>query len=94
MKIIYAPAAEQDLEEIESYIFKDNPIAAVSVVSNILDKIENVIALNPSIGRKGRILRTREFVMADFPYIIPYRVKDGTLEIVRIMHTSRKFPVK
>lgn len=94
MKIILTPAANQDLDDIESYIFKDNPSAAVEVILTILEKIETVIALNPGIGRKGRILGTREFVLNDFPYIIPYRVKDGALEILRIVHTSRKFPAK
>ena len=94
MKIILSPLANQDLDDIESYIFKDNPTAAVDVILTILDKIETVIATNPSIGRKGRMLGTREFVLSDLPYIIPYRVKDGALEILRIMHTSREFPVK
>ena len=94
MKIILTPAADQDLDDIESYIFKDNPTAAVEVVLTILEKIETIIINNPSIGRKGRILGTREFVMADLPYIIPYRIKDEVLEILRVIHTSRKFPKK
>ncbi|MEI8389816.1 MAG: type II toxin-antitoxin system RelE/ParE family toxin [bacterium] len=88
MKIILSPLANQDLDEIESYIFKDNPAAAVDVILRILDKIQNVIRLNPSIGRKGRILGSREFVMPDLPYIIPYRVKDDVLEVIRVIHTS------
>lgn len=94
MKIILSPLANQDLDEIESYIFKDNLAAAVDVILEILDKIQNIIVLNPSIGRKGRILGTREFVLNDLPYIIPYRVKDGALEILRVVHTSRKFLTK
>ena len=92
MKIILSPLANQDLDDIESYIFKDNPTAAVDVILTILDKIETVIATNPSIGRKGRMLGTREFVLSDLPYIIPYKVKNNILEIVRVIHTSRKFP--
>jgi len=94
MKIILSPLANQDLDEIESYIFKDNTLAAVDVILRILDKIQNVILLNPSIGRKGRILGTREFIMPDLPYIIPYRVKDDVLEVIRIIHTSREYPKK
>jgi plasmid stabilization system protein ParE len=94
MKIILSPLANQDLDDIESYIFKDNPTAAVDVILRILDKIQNVIVLNPSIGRKGRILGSREFVMPDLPYVIPYRVKDETLEVIRIIHTSREYPNK
>jgi len=92
MKIVLSPLANQDLDDIELYIFKDNPTAAVDVILTILDKIETVIATNPSIGRKGRMLGTREFVLSDLPYIIPYKVKNNILEIVRVIHTSRKFP--
>ena len=94
MDIIYTPAANQDLDDIESYIFKDNPTAAIDVILTILDKVETIIVNNPSIGRKGRILGTREFVVNDLPYVIPYRVKNGALEILRVIHTSRKFPIK
>lgn len=94
MKIIYTPAADRDLDDIETYIFKDNPSAATEVILTILEKIETIIVNNPGIGRKGRLLGTREFVFNDLPYVIPYRVKDGVLEILRIIHTSRKFPVK
>jgi toxin ParE1/3/4 len=94
MKIIYTPAANQDLDAIEAYIFKDNPSAAIDVILTIVDKVETIIVYTPSIGRKGRILGTREFILNDLPYIIIYRVKDEALEILRIVHTSRKFPVK
>ena len=92
MKIIYTPAADQDLDDIETYIFKDTPAAATDVILTILDKVETIIADNPAVGRKGRLLGTREFVLNDLPYVIPYRVKDGALEILRVIHSSRKFP--
>jgi len=27
-----------------------------------------------------------------FPYIIPYRIKETRVEILRVFHTSRKWP--
>lgn len=32
--------------------------------------------------------------MTGYPYIIPYRVKDGAVEILRVFHTSRRWPRK
>lgn len=43
------------------------------------------------MGRPGRVAATREGVLPNFPYIIPYRVKDQWIEILRVFHTSRKW---
>ena len=35
---------------------------------------------------------TRELVIGSLPYVIPYRVRDGDIEILRVLHTSRRWP--
>jgi toxin ParE1/3/4 len=35
---------------------------------------------------------TRELVVTRFPYILPYRVREQAVEILRVFHTSRKWP--
>jgi len=40
------------------------------------------------------VLGTRELVVRNLPYIIPYRVRDNTIEILRVLHTSRRWPGK
>ena len=47
---------------------------------------------HPDMGRPGRVPGTRELVLPHFPYIIPYRVKAQRVEILRVFHTSRKWP--
>ncbi|MDP2196877.1 MAG: type II toxin-antitoxin system RelE/ParE family toxin [Rhodocyclaceae bacterium] len=44
------------------------------------------------MGRPGRVPGTRELVVTRFPYILPYRVREQAVEILRIFHTSRKWP--
>jgi len=39
------------------------------------------------LGRPGRVLGTRELVVPDTSYIIPYRVRGNTLEVLRVFHT-------
>ena len=44
------------------------------------------------MGRHGRIEGTRELVIPGLPYIIPYRVKNNVIEILRVLHAARKWP--
>ena len=90
MKIRWTKLAEEDLECIQIYIFENNPKAAKEVVLHIIYKIESLIPENTAIGRLGRVLGTRELVINKYPYIVPYRVKDNEIHVLRILHTSRK----
>jgi toxin ParE1/3/4 len=36
---------------------------------------------------------TRELIIPETPYIIPYRIHDGQIEILRVFHTARKWPL-
>ncbi len=92
MRIIWTKPAKQDLRAIQAYISEDNPIAAYDLVIKIFDKVEKVLSATPSIGRTGRILGTREFIITGTPYIVPYRVSERFVEILRVLHTARKWP--
>lgn len=92
MQIAWTKLACSDLDTIEEYIAQDNPKAASSVILNIIDNVEKHIQLYPNIGRSGRILGTRELIVAESPYIIVYKISDKIIEILRILHSSRKWP--
>jgi plasmid stabilization system protein ParE len=47
----------------------------------------------PKVGRIGRVFGTRELVMQDFPFLIVYRVRKEYLEILNIIHQSKKYPL-
>ena len=44
------------------------------------------------MGRPGRVFGTRELVLNKFPYLIPYRVKNNCIEILRIFPTRMSQP--
>jgi addiction module RelE/StbE family toxin len=91
MQLRWTVDAVSDLAAIRDYIEADNPEAARKTAARILAQAETLL-LHPAIGRVGRVLNTRESVLSDLPYIIIYRVKDDQLEILRVLHTSRKYP--
>ncbi len=90
-KIKFSKSARQDLNSIQEYICANNRNAAKEVVTHILSKIKEVLIHNPSAGRAGRVLRTRELIITKYPYIVPYQVREDVVYILRVMHTSRKW---
>ena len=89
-KIVFTVPAQEDLRAIKQYICCDNLEAAQLVVEYIMDSVEK-LKDNPSIGRAGRVLRTRELVISKYPYIVPYQVRENTVYVLRVLHTSRKW---
>ena len=91
MRVRWFRHALLDLEEIETYIAKDNPAVAVDVIVKII-KAVSLLKEQQGIGRAGRVPGTKELVVPGLPYIVPYRVKDGEVQMLRVYHTSRKWP--
>jgi len=79
------------LDQIGAFIEQDNPYAAARVVARIVSAADN-LAGQPAMGRVGRIRGTRELVLTDIPYLIPYRAVGREIEIITVMHASQKWP--
>ncbi len=92
MRLRWTRRAERDLDEIAGYIGQDSPAAAARVVLELIDHVEASLPGHPAIGRPGRVLGTRELVIGGLPYIVPYRVRENDIEILRVLHTSRRWP--
>jgi len=91
MKIRWIRLALNDLDEVGEFISRDNPRAAVQVLKRIWDYIQ-LLADQPHAGRAGRVPGTRELVIHGTPFIIPYRVVENTIQILRILYGKRKWP--
>ena len=91
MQVKWLRRALRNLEQEAAYIARDNPQAAASLVSEA-DESTRLLGRHPDRGRPGRVPGTRELVLPHFPYIIPYRIKETRVEILRVFHTSRKWP--
>ncbi len=91
MRVVWTPPALTDLEEVQDYIAQDSPAAAYKVALALFSRTEDGLSANPMMGRRGRARDTREFVFADLPYIVVYRVTDQ-VEILAVVHTAREWP--
>ena len=93
LKIVWSPQAREDLLSLISYVAADNPRAATELRNRMLSKIE-LLAKTPHTGRPGRVPGTKELVVDKTPYLIPYRCANERLEILRVYHSSRKWPAE
>ena len=80
-----------DLNEAATFIAQDNPEAANRMVRRIREAVR-ILSDQPDAGRPGRVHGTRELVIADTPFILPYRVVNNTVQILRVLHGARKWP--
>ena len=92
MKLIWSPQSLHDLTAVHAYISQEDPEAARAVVLRIVSLVEEKLPGLPHIGRPGRVEGTRELVVPGTPFIVPYRVKSQTVEILRIYHAARRWP--
>jgi toxin ParE1/3/4 len=91
MRVRWLRTALRNLDEEASYIAADDPAAARLVVARVLEAVAQ-LADQPGLGRPGRVPSTRELVVARTRYIVPYRVRRDSVEILRVFHTSRRLP--
>ncbi len=93
MRIQWTTEAYDNLEGIQEYIAKDDPLAAFDVVDNILDRVDNDLTDHPEIGRQGLDLpNTRELIIAGTPYIVVYTIHDDVIAIAQVRHGAQLWP--
>ena len=80
-----------DLQNAGEYIAEDNFKAAKKMAERVQEAVEYLME-HPNMGRPGRFHNTRELVVSGTPYIIPYRVKHNTVEILRVFHSAMQWP--
>ena len=91
MRILWLRAALNDLSAIRDYIARDNPAAARRVLNTIRTAVES-LSYHPRSGRAGRLPETRELVVGRYPYIVAYRIIQDDIQILSVIHTSRRWP--
>ncbi len=88
-RVVYAPAAEEDLVGIAAYIALDKPVAARKWVAEIRDTCDT-LATQPQMGelREGfGVSGCRSFSVGN--HVIFFRAADDGIEVARIIHGGR-----
>ncbi|MCA3628291.1 MAG: type II toxin-antitoxin system RelE/ParE family toxin [Methylobacterium sp.] len=91
MKVVWTVRAVEDLIEIADYVSEHHPDAAMALRDRLRSAIEG-LADFPMAGRPGRVAETRELIVPGSNYLVPYRVHQGRVEILAILHAARDWP--
>jgi toxin ParE1/3/4 len=90
MKIIWTQLALFDLGEAREHIMATSPSAAIQTIDRIEKSLEALESF-PQMGRLGRVPGTRELVIPETPFILPYRIQRDSIEILAVIHGARKW---
>ncbi len=90
MRLIYAPQALRDIDEILTYI-QSHSIQGAHSVSVAIEHTIDVCVRIPYIGAKTDEPKLYRVPLARYRYTIFYRVDEerDVLEVVRVVHGSR-----
>lgn len=91
MHIRWTRPASDDLTQISDYISQQSPSVARRVALAIWESVGSLERF-PERGRVGRKAGTRELILPDLPYIAVYRVRNGIVQVLRILHGAQKWP--
>ena len=91
MRLNWTRLAIADLDSAFEYVAAEDPTAASRMIDRIAEAA-SVLSRHPAAGQAGRVAGTRELVVTGTPFIVPYRVRKGVIEILAVIHGSRKGP--
>ncbi len=90
MNLVWTRSAREDRREIFDFIDADSSSAACKMDSLFSEKAALLTSF-PEMGRSGRVSGTREFLVHRHYFLI-YRIREKTVEILRVLHTSKQWP--
>jgi toxin ParE1/3/4 len=91
VKVEWSALAMEDRDRIFDYIESESPKAAIQVDIRIEEQVDQLVQF-PELGRLGRIEDTRELVISQTSYVVPYRVYGNVVRILRVLHCAQQWP--
>lgn len=92
MRVRFSTEARAELNEHVAYIRRRSPQGARRVRASVYAAAKRA-ALFPEAARladePGAVPGTREIILPDYPYIMPYRIEGGALIILHVFHTAQ-----
>lgn len=94
MSLKWTSKADSDLDGIFEY-YKDilGAVKAKAIVQDIIRQVKTLD--DPKMVAKGRpteVPEVRELVLQRWPFLTPYHLSTGDVEILRVHHQSRQHP--
>lgn len=88
MIVRFTPRALRHIDKIAAHIATENPFAAQRVVTRIRE-VAQMLADTPFLGTRSIRPGTRKLLVRGLPYIVVYRVRSNSVEILSVFHGAR-----
>jgi toxin ParE1/3/4 len=86
----WSARSRRDLLLIDAFYAQFGLPTAIRVIAAILNAAMT-LEQHPRIGLRGKRPGTRHQVVAEYPYIIVYRVRRNSVQIARVLHQMRRY---
>ncbi len=83
--------ALKDMDSIAAYVASEDQEAATLLIEKLW-QAGKTLSHSPNRARPGRVPGTRELVLTSLPYYLVFTVEDNAVQILRVLHTARKYP--
>ena len=89
MKVVFSDRARDDLDAIWQTIAAENPVRATSFVEELIDLGESLATMPYRFAVFSRYLAKGIRRAPHGNYLIFYRVLNGRIEIIHVLHAAR-----
>ena len=90
--IEWTEQAARQLDQAHDYIaFANSEEVAARITMRIAAQVQQLAAF-PLSGRPGRVRGTRELVISNRPFIVPYAVEGARIVVLAIYHGAQQWP--
>lgn len=91
-RVVWSPEADRDLLDIWAYYAR---VASPEIADNLLREVDRIgegIGENPLLSRQRDELLPGLRSVIVRPRVIFFRIRNGAVEVVRVLHGRRDFP--
>jgi len=91
LSIIWAAAADADLEEITQFIWQRNTIAAQRIWQLIQDSVLP-LSDHPYLYRQSERMPGCREVVVHPNFVVVYQVRTESIRVLRVLHSRQQYP--
>ncbi len=91
MKLVYSRRAMTDLDSIAAYYTANaSPVIASAIGQRLEDVIDRICRIPHAAPRVSQRSQVRVVAVVRYPFRIFYRVREDTIDVLHVRHTSRR----
>lgn len=92
MRLRFTTRALAEIEHVRRYLAETAGEKVAAEQIRRIDQATQRLLLFPESCPPGRVAGTRELVVLNTPFIVPYSVTGDEIAILAVMHHARKWP--